>query len=250
MKQAIVTGAGGDLGRCIAEHASREGYRVGLLDINFENVEAAAKNMDNAVPIAVDVTDESSVEAAFEAFGETPDLLVNNAGLVRFGPLAELSVDDFRAVVDVNLTGCFIVGRTAARRMLKRGSGAIVNITSIGGVNPAPGGGAYGATKSGLAAMTELMSVEWGPGGIRVNAVAPGFIDAGMSAPFFKDAAVREVRSGGVPVRRLGTAEDVAEAVMFLGSDAASYISGQQLLVDGGVSNAVLAALPRERPGG
>ncbi len=248
MKQAIVTGAGGDLGRCIAQHAAREGYRVGLLDINFENVEAAAKNIDNAVPIAVDVTDESSVEAAFETFGESPDLLVNNAGLVRFGPLTDLSIEDFRAVVDVNLTGCFLVGRAAARRMLARGSGAIVNITSIGGVNPAPGGGAYGATKAGLAAMTELMSVEWGPGGVRVNAVAPGFIDAGMSAPFFKDAAVREVRSGGVPVRRLGTAEDVAEAVMFLASDAASYISGQQLLVDGGVSNAVLAALPRERP--
>jgi NAD(P)-dependent dehydrogenase (short-subunit alcohol dehydrogenase family) len=118
----------------------------------------------------------------------------------------------------------------------------------MGGIHPAPGGGAYGATKSGLAQMTELMSVEWGPSGIRVNAVAPGFIDAGMSAPFFKDPVVRELRGGGVPLRRLGTAEDVAEAVMFLASDAASYISGQELAVDGGVINSVLAQLPRERP--
>ncbi|MDA0273005.1 MAG: SDR family oxidoreductase, partial [Proteobacteria bacterium] len=100
--------------------------------------------------------------------------------------------------------------------------------------------------KSGLAQMTQLMSVEWGPYGIRVNAVAPGFIDAGMSAPFFKDEAVRKRRGGGVPLRRLGTAEDVAKAVMFLASEDAAYISGQEIAVDGGVINSVLAQLPRE----
>jgi len=107
----------------------------------------------------------------------------------------------------------------------------------MGGIHPAPGSGAYGATKSGLAQMTQLMSVEWGPYGIRVNAVAPGFIDAGMSAPFFKDKAVRKQRGGGVPLRRLGTAEDVAKAVMFLASDDAAYISGQEIAIDGGVIN-------------
>ena len=128
------------------------------------------------------------------------------------------------------------------------GTGAIINITSMGGIHPAPGSGAYGATKSGLAQMTQLMSVEWGPYGIRVNAVAPGFIDAGMSAPFFKDEAVRKQRGSGVPLRRLGTATDVAKAVMFLASDDAAYISGQEIAVDGGVINSVLAQLPREQP--
>lgn len=248
MKNAIITGGGGDIGIAIARQASEAGYRVGLLDINIDAAERAADLIEGACAIKVDVTDENSVESALDNFDATPDLLVNNAGLVRFGPLEDLALKDFRAVVDVNLVGSFVMARAAAKRMLPRGSGAIVNITSIGGINPAPGGGAYGATKSGLAALTQLMSVEWGPQGIRVNAVAPGFIDAGMSAPFFQDPVVREVRSAGVPLRRLGMAEDVASAVMFLASDEASYMSGQQLIVDGGVTHAVLAALPRERP--
>jgi NAD(P)-dependent dehydrogenase (short-subunit alcohol dehydrogenase family) len=94
--------------------------------------------------------------------------------------------------------------------------------------------------------MTELMSVEWGPYGIRVNAVAPGCIDAGMSAPFFKDEAVREKRTGGVPLGRLGTAADVAQTVLYLGSEEATYITGQEIVIDGGVINSVLAQLPRD----
>jgi NAD(P)-dependent dehydrogenase (short-subunit alcohol dehydrogenase family) len=248
MKQAIVTGAGGDIGTAITKLALDQGYRVGAIDMNLDMVQPLADAHDNVVALAADIRDAEQVQAAFDAFGDAPDALVNNAGLVRFGPLEELAIQDFQDVVDVNLVGTFIVSQIAARAMMANGGGAMVNITSMGGIHPAPGGGAYGATKSGLAQMTELMSVEWGPSGIRVNAVAPGFIDAGMSAPFFKDPVVRELRGGGVPLRRLGTAEDVAEAVMFLASDAASYISGQELAVDGGVINSVLAQLPRERP--
>ena len=248
MKQAIVTGAGGDIGTAITKLALEQGYRVGAIDMNLDMVQPLADAHDNVVALAADIRDAEQVQAAFDAFGDAPDVLVNNAGLVRFGPLEELAIQDFQDVVDVNLVGTFIVSQIAARAMMANGGGAMVNITSMGGIHPAPGGGAYGATKSGLAQMTELMSVEWGPSGIRVNAVAPGFIDAGMSAPFFKDPVVRELRGGGVPLRRLGTAEDVAEAVMFLASDAASYISGQELAVDGGVINSVLAQLPRERP--
>jgi NAD(P)-dependent dehydrogenase (short-subunit alcohol dehydrogenase family) len=248
MKQAIVTGAGGDIGTAITKLALDQGYRVGAIDMNLDMVQPLADAHDNVVALAADIRDAEQVQAAFDAFGDAPDVLVNNAGLVRFGPLEELAIQDFQDVVDVNLVGTFIVSQIAARAMMANGGGAMVNITSMGGIHPAPGGGAYGATKSGLAQMTELMSVEWGPSGIRVNAVAPGFIDAGMSAPFFKDPVVRELRGGGVPLRRLGTAEDVAEAVMFLASDAASYISGQELAVDGGVINSVLAQLPRERP--
>ena len=248
MKQAIVTGAGGDIGTAITKLALDQGYRVGAIDMNLDMVQPLADAHDNVVALAADIRDAEQVQAAFDAFGDGPDVLVNNAGLVRFGPLEELAIQDFQDVVDVNLVGTFIVSQIAARAMMANGGGAMVNITSMGGIHPAPGGGAYGATKSGLAQMTELMSVEWGPSGIRVNAVAPGFIDAGMSAPFFKDPVVRELRGGGVPLRRLGTAEDVAEAVMFLASDAASYISGQELAVDGGVINSVLAQLPRERP--
>ena len=173
-------------------------------------------------------------------------LVVNCAGIARFGPLIDQTLADFRRVLDVNLTGGFIVGRAAARRMVARGSGSIVNVTSINGISPAPNSGAYPASKSGLAALTELMAVEWGPLGLRVNAVAPGFIDAGLSTPFFANQSVRKLREQAVPTRRLGSAADIADAVVFLASDGASYINGHQLVVDGGASRALLALLPRE----
>ena len=246
MKNAIVTGAGGDIGACIAGLAVGLGYRVAAIDVQPGGINELANRLENVIPLTADITNEESVREAFDIFGGVPDLLVNNAGLVRFGPLEYLAVEDFQDVVNVNLVGSFIVAKEAAARMKTVGNGAIVNITSINGIHPALGSGAYGATKSGLAQMTQLMSVEWGPYGIRVNAVAPGFIDAGMSAPFFKDEAVRKKRGSGVPLRRLGAAEDVAKAVMFLASEDAAYISGQEIAIDGGVINSVLAQLPRE----
>ncbi|MFL2537714.1 MAG: SDR family NAD(P)-dependent oxidoreductase [Candidatus Azotimanducaceae bacterium] len=246
MKHAIVTGAGGDIGACITELAVSRGYRVVAVDVRPNQIDALAYRLDGVVPIVADITDPDSVKKAFDVFDSPLDLLVNNAGLVRFGPLESLAVQDFQDVVNVNLVGSFIVAREAAVRMKATGGGAIVNVTSMGGIHPAPGGGAYGASKAGLAQMTELMSVEWGPYGIRVNAVAPGFIDAGMSAPFFKDEAVREKRTGGVPLGRLGTAADVAQTVLYLGSEEATYITGQEIVIDGGVINSVLAQLPRD----
>ncbi len=246
MKHAIVTGAGGDIGACITELAVSRGYRVVAVDVQPNQIDALAHRLDGVVPIVADITDPDSVKKAFDVFDCPLDLLVNNAGLVRFGPLESLAVQDFQDVVNVNLVGSFIVAREAAVRMKATGGGAIVNVTSMGGIHPAPGGGAYGASKAGLAQMTELMSVEWGPYGIRVNAVAPGFIDAGMSAPFFKDEAVREKRTGGVPLGRLGTAADVAQTVLYLGSEEATYITGQEIVIDGGVINSVLAQLPRD----
>ena len=246
MKHAIVTGAGGDIGACITELAVSRGYRVVAVDVRPNQIDALAYRLDGVVPIVADITDPDSVKKAFDVFDSPLDLLVNNAGLVRFGPLESLAVQDFQDVVNVNLVGSFIVAREAAVRMKATGGGAIVNVTSMGGIHPAPGGGAYGASKAGLAQMTELMSVEWGPYGIRVNAVAPGFIDAGMSAPFFKDEAVREKRTGGVPLGRLGTAADVAQTVLYLGSEEATYITGQEIVIDGGVINSVLAQVPRD----
>ena len=130
--------------------------------------------------------------------------------------------------------------------MLERGSGHIVNITSVNGIHPAPHVGLYGGTKAAMANMTQAMSIEWGPRGLRVNAIAPGFIDAGMSKPIYENPKVREIRGGGVPLRRLGADSDIASAVLFLDSDEADYITGHQLVVDGGVSNSVMAHLPRE----
>jgi NAD(P)-dependent dehydrogenase (short-subunit alcohol dehydrogenase family) len=123
----------------------------------------------------------------------------------------------------------------------------IVNVTSMNGVSPGPNAGAYGATKAAVALLTQQMALEWGPAGIRVNAVAPGLVDGGMSAPIYADAETRAARSSKVPLGRLGSPSDVAEAVWWLASDAASYVTGQQLLVDGGVTMAMIANLPRPR---
>ena len=154
MKHAIVTGAGGDIGACITELAVSRGYRVVAVDVRPNQIDALAYRLDGVVPIVADITDPDSVKKAFDVFDSPLDLLVNNAGLVRFGPLESLAVKDFQDVVNVNLVGSFIVAREAAVRMKATGGGAIVNVTSMGGIHPAPGGGAYGASKAGLAQMT------------------------------------------------------------------------------------------------
>jgi NAD(P)-dependent dehydrogenase (short-subunit alcohol dehydrogenase family) len=252
VKHALITGGGGDIGGAIGQRAAAAGYCVTLLDQNADRARERAATIAGSLGLQCDVTDEASVHAAFDAaqshFGSAPDLVVNSAGIARFKPLIEQTLDDFRRVLDVNLVSGFIVGQAAARRMMPRGAGCIINITSINGVTPAPNSGAYPPSKAGLAKLTELMAVEWGPLGLRVNAVAPGFIDAGLSAPFFANQTVRELRCQAVPSRRLGSSEDIADAVIFLASDAASYINGHQLVVDGGASRALLALLPREAP--
>ena len=163
--------------------------------------------------------------------------------LVRF---ADITIDDWRAVVEVNLTGTFVALRCVARRMIAHSvSGSLVAVTSMNGVAPGPNAGAYGSTKAAVALLIRQMALEWGPLGIRSNAVAPGLIDAGMSEPIYADEDIRHRRSSSVPLRRLGTADDVAAAVLFLLSDGASYINGAELLVDGGVTSSVIGTLPR-----
>lgn len=242
MSRMLITGAGGGIGAAIAQRALAAGYDVGVLDAAPEV--HTGTDRSNLVYLSADVTDAVAVEAALEQFGAV-DVVVNNAGILRTGPLLEHSPDDFRRVMDVNLTGAFIVAQAAARRMLTTG-GVILNMSSINGIHPSPNCGAYVAAKAGLMALTQQMSIEWGQYGIRVNAIAPGFIDAGMSTPFYRDPAVRARRANAVPLGRLGTAQDVAETVLFLASDAAAYISGQTITVDGGVINSVLQQLPRE----
>ena len=235
----LVTGGAAGLGAAIADSAQRDGYRVGIID------PAGSVSNGSLATFTASVADESAVDAVFDEFG-TPDVVVNNAGIVRFGPLADLDVADFRAVLDVNLTGSYVVARAAARRWIAEGRpGCVVNVTSMNGVAAGPNAGAYGASKAGLALLTSQMAIEWGEHGIRVNAVAPGLIDAGMSEPIYADPATRQARESKVPLRRLGTATDVADVVLFLASEQAAYIHGQNIVVDGGVTGSVIAHLPR-----
>ena len=241
-RQIAVTGAGRGLGLAIATAAAGRGDDVALIDQDNGVLDAAAAIDGSGYVASVD--DPEAIEAVLDDFG-TPDLWINNAGIVRFGPLLDLSLDDWRSVIEVNLNAVFVCGQAVARRMATRGSGSIVNVTSMNGVAPGPNAGAYGSAKAAVALLTQQMALEWGPLGIRVNAVAPGLIDAGMSEPIYADPQIRAARESRVPLGRLGRADDVAEAVLFLGSDQASYITGQNLLVDGGVTMSVISSLPR-----
>jgi len=246
MKTAIVTGAGAGIGKAICQKLSQNNYRVGMLDLNEENVNEASKGVENSFPLIGDVTNQESIKKAFEKFGEIPDLLVNNVGIVLFGPLEEHSVEDYSKSLNINLLGSFITSRILINDMIKRGSGSIINMSSVNGVNPGIGIGAYPASKAGIISMTQQMAIEWGKFGIRVNCISPGFIDAGMSKPIYEDPKVRELRGGAVPSGRLGEADDIANAVLFLDSENASYVNGHNLVVDGGVISSVIAQLPRE----
>ena len=248
----LVTGAGSGLGAEIAAAAARAGWIVGVLDRDDATATRTADALGEfAVALHADTTDEVAIESALDRFAqvtglETPDALVCNAGIVRFGPLLDHSADDWRAVVDVNLSGTFLTARAFARRLVGAGKrGSIVTVTSMNGVAPGPNGGAYGATKAGIALLTQQMALEWGPLGIRANAVAPGLIDAGMSRPIYADPDILKQRRERVPLGRLGTAADVASVVLFLLSDAAGYVNGAELLVDGGVTMSVISSLPR-----
>ena len=241
MKLALVTGGAAGIGAAIAAALLQRGYRVAVADAHID----AVATSDRLTAHVCDVSDGSAVTALFDALGEVPDLVVNNAGIVRFGALADIALEDFRRVVEVNLMGAFAVTSEAVRRMLPRGSGHVVSLTSINAYGPGPGSGAYPATKSAVLQLMRQFAMEYGPHGLRFNSIAPGFIDGGMSAPIYADPKVRASRSAGVPLGRLGTPEDVANAVCFLDSDEGGYINGHDLVVDGGVTHAVLKNLPR-----
>ena len=251
-RSALVTGAAGGLGLAIAQRLTADGCRVALADIDGEGAARSAAELHRAAGYSCDVTSEDSVGemlGRFEAaFGGPPDILVNNAGIVRFGDLLEHSAENFRRVTEVNLVGVFLMSREVGARMAARGSGAIVNITSLNAVQTSPDAGAYPATKAAVAKLTEQFALALGPSGVRVNAVGPGFIDAGMSAPIYRDPEVRAERGRAVPAGRIGTAEDVAAAVAFLASDEAGFIHGQHLMVDGGVSFSLKNQLSRKAP--
>lgn len=243
---AVVTGAANGIGTVIARHAVKAGYRLAAWDIDQEGLSALAAELGGeCLTAVVDVSDEATVAAAVAALPQAPALLVNNAGVVRFGPLLELSAQDWRRAVEVNLTGTFLVGRAVAATMIEAGGGAIVNIASINGIAAAPHAGAYTASKAAVVKLTEQMALEWGACGVRVNAVAPGLINAGMSEAINADPDVRRLRAGRVPLGRLGTADDVAEAVLFLGSPKAGYLTGQTIAVDGGITVSALNKMPR-----
>jgi NAD(P)-dependent dehydrogenase (short-subunit alcohol dehydrogenase family) len=238
-KTALVTGAARGIGLATAKRFLADGWRVALLDIDGENLQrtyAAIDRPDVTLAITCDVADTKGVTRALasvaERFGRL-DALVNNAGIAIFKPILEVSYEDWSRVLAVNLTGPFLCTQAAAPLMRDSGGGAVVNITSISGLRASTLRTAYGTSKAGLAHLTKQQAAELAALGIRVNAVAPGPVDTAMA----KAVHTPEIRADyhdHMPLNRYGLEEELAEAIFFLCSDRASYITGQVLAVDGG----------------
>ena len=236
-RTALVTGSTRGIGRAIAETLAGAGARVAVVGRDAGRAEEAARAIGHdAAGFACDVTDIASITALVEsvekAFGRI-DILVNNAGLTRDNILFRLKDDDWDTVLDANLRGAFVAIRAASRGMMKRRWGRIINIASVVGIIGNKGQANYAASKAGLIGLTKSVAKELASRNILINAVAPGFIDTDMTAAMTPEA--RETLSGQIPLERLGTPNDVAATVAFLASDFASYITGQVLVVDGGL---------------
>ena len=238
-KVALVTGAARGIGLATAKRFLTDGWRVALLDIETETLRAAMTALakpDVTLALECDVSDAKAVSAAVAKVGEKfgrLDALVNNAGIAIFKPLLETTHDDWNRVLAVNLSGPFICTQAAAPLMREHGGGAIVNITSISGLRASTLRTAYGTSKAGLAHLTKQFAVELATLGIRVNAVAPGPVDTAM-AKAVHTPAIRADYHDTIPLNRYGLEEELAEAIFFLCSERASYITGQVLAVDGG----------------
>lgn len=236
-KVVMVTGGAAGIGRVTAENFAREGARIAICDVNPEAGEAAAKALGaeasfEQVDVASTAAVSSWVEGVFDKYGQI-DVLVNNAGITRDGLIMRMKEEDWDAVISVNLKSAFNCIKAASKIMVKQRSGRIINLASVVGVMGNVGQANYVASKAGMIGLTKTVAKELGARGITVNAVAPGFIETDMTAVL--SDKVKAFMLSMVPLQRAGTPQDVADAITFLASDQAAYITGQVVHVTGGM---------------
>jgi 3-oxoacyl-[acyl-carrier protein] reductase len=231
-KTALVTGASKGIGRAVAQSLAEAGANVVLgYRSGADEAEALATELGGRA-VQADVSDADEAKRLVEEAGDI-DILVNNAGVTRDGLIARMPDDDWRTVLETNLSSVFYTCRAVARPMMKRRAGAIVNVSSIVGVHGNPGQTNYSASKAGIIGFTKALARELGPRGVRANVVAPGYVTTQLTNVLPEE--LQQAMLANTPLGRLGDPEDVAGAVRFLCSDEAAFITGDVLLVDGGL---------------
>lgn len=243
-KNAIVTGSAQGLGKAMAKALGEAGANVAIVDININLARQTAEEFSEKlgrkfVAIQADVTREDDVklmvEKVISSLGHI-DILVNNAGIVRHAPAEDMGKKDWDDVIAVNLTGVFLCSQAVGRHMIERKQGKIINIASMSGliVNYPQPQVAYNASKAGVIMLTKSLAVEWAKYNINVNAIAPGYMKTSMTAPFFEKEEYRRLWIEPTPMKRPGEPEELGGAVVYLASDASSFMTGQVLVIDGG----------------
>jgi gluconate 5-dehydrogenase len=241
-RTALITGSSRGLGRAMAEGLGRAGAKLLINGTTTERTKAACAEMCTmsltAEAVVFDVTDEAAVVAAFaelDARGVAVDILVNNAGIQHRQPMVELSSADWRRVIDTNLTSAFVIGREAAKRMIGRGHGKIINIGSLTSELARATVAPYTVSKGGIKLLTKAMAAEWGSHGIQANAIGPGYMITDMNQALIDNPAFDAWVKGRTPAKRWGKPEELVGAAVFLASAASDYVNGQIIYVDGGM---------------
>jgi NAD(P)-dependent dehydrogenase (short-subunit alcohol dehydrogenase family) len=251
-RTCVITGAAGGIGSGIARAAVAVGASVVLLDRDGAGCEDVAAKLraegGEALALECDTADEKSVAAAAaeaRRHAGRIDVLVNNAGFLRPGPIAEISRADWDAMLGVNLTGYLLCAQAFGKAMIEAGRGSLVHVASIAASHAQPRSGAYSASKAGVVILSRQLAVEWGPSGVRSNVVSPGLIRTPLSESFYQAPGITEQRSAMVASRRIGRPDDIADVVLFLASDRASYVNGAEIIVDGGFGSMLMDLVPR-----